>query len=358
MADEQYEWLDAEAAEMLLRGESVEPVDDHARTEARRVEAALRALRAPGPSGDELPGEAAVLAAFREASRGGKRAGAASPTGIAGQPDAQHTVRIGATRTAPPRRPRWARPLRYGLAVSLAGCALGGVAVAGGTGMLPAPFGGKDSPVPAASVSASASSEELGAEVPDAGEPPSPLPSVTPDAPSSPSPTDVPDGGVPGDDPGTGQDDGGAADREDTGRDSGTGDAEDGTAAPQAPGTSPAEVLKKSAKACRAYRENTLSREERSRLLELADGERNLGRFCDRLLGPDDRDGGSGEDGRDDDGNNGKGDGKDGGGSLPAITFRAPSEGAAQDDAPQDGGERATAGPAASAPSAPLSATR
>ncbi|WP_405665094.1 hypothetical protein OG379_24060 [Streptomyces sp. NBC_01166] len=354
MADEQHEWLDADAAEMLLRGESVEPVDDHARTEARRVEAALRALRAPGPAGEELPGEAAVLAAFREVSRGGKRAGAASPTGVARQPDALHTVRIGAARTAPVRRPRWTRPLRYGLAVSLAGCALGGVAVAGGTGMLPAPFGGKDSPVPAASVSASASPEELGAGVPDAGEPPSPLPSGTPGAPSSPAPSDVPDGGVPGGDPGTGQDGGGATEREETGRDGGTGGAQDGTDAPEAPGRSPGEVFKKSVKACRAYRGNTLSQEERSRLLELADGERNLDRFCDRLLGTDDRDGGSGEGGQDDDRNDGKDDGKDGGSSLPAITFRTPSG----DDAPQDGTGRPTAGPTASSPSALLSATR
>ncbi|MFJ4838493.1 hypothetical protein [Streptomyces sp. NPDC088746] len=355
MADEQHEWLDADAAEMLLRGESVEPVDDHARTEARRVEAALRVLRAPGPAGGELPGEAAALAAFRAASRGGERAGAASPTGVARQPDALHTVRIGPARTAPLRRPRWTRPLRYGLAVSLAGCALGGVAVAGGSGMLPAPFGGKDSPLPAASVSASASPEELGAEVPGAGEPPSPLPSGTP---SSPAPSDVPDGGVPGGTPGTGQDDDGATEREETGRDSGTGGTQDGTDAPEAPGRSPGEVFKKSVKACRAYRDDTLSQEERSRLLELADGERNLDRFCDRLLGTDDRDGGSGEGGKDDDRNDGKDDGKDGGSSLPAITFRTPSQETTQDDAPRDGTVRPTAEPAASSPSAPPLATR
>ncbi|MEU0301756.1 hypothetical protein ABZ252_20165 [Streptomyces sp. NPDC006175] len=359
MADEQHEWLDADAAEMLLRGESVEPVGDHARTEARRMEAALRALRAPGPSGGELPGEAAALAAFREASRSGERAGAASPTGSTRQPDALHTVRIGAARTAPVRRPRWTRPLRYGLAVSLAGCALGGVAVAGGTGMLPAPFGGKDAPLPAASVSAAASPEELGAEVPDAGEPPSPLPSGTPGAPSSPAPPDVPDGGAPGGDPGTGQEGGGAPDREETGRDGATGGRQDGTAVPETPGRPPAEVLKKSVKACRAYREDTLSQEERSRIVELADGERNLDRFCDRLLGTDGRDGGSGEGGQDDDRNNGKGDGKDSEGSLPAITFRTPSEAATrQDDTPQDGTGRPAAEPTASPASPLLSATR
>ncbi|MFJ8749871.1 hypothetical protein ACIREO_11110 [Streptomyces sp. NPDC102441] len=357
MADEQHEWLDADAAEMLLRGEPVEPIGDHARTEARGVEAALRALRDPGPSSGELPGEAAVLAAFREASRGGKRAGAAGPAGLTGQPEALHSVRIGATRTAPLRRPRWTRPLRYGLAVSLAGCALGGVAVASGTGMLPTPFGGSGSPVPATSVSAAASPEELGAGLPDVGEPPSPLPSATPDASGSPPAPHVPDGGTPGDEGRAGQDGGGATDHEDPDRDSGTGGTQDGTDGRESPEGSPAEVFKKSVKACRAYREDTLSREDRARLLELADGERNLDRFCDRLLGTDDRDDGSGQDGHDD----GKGGGDDGGGgesSLPAITFRSPSAEGTREDAPQGGSDGPTAGPTASSPHPPLSVTR
>ncbi|MFJ8858220.1 hypothetical protein ACIRD8_07250 [Streptomyces sp. NPDC102451] len=340
MADEQHEWLDADAAEMLLRGEPVESVDDHARTEVRRLEAALGALRAPSPSGDELPGEAAVLAAFREAARGGKRAGAASPAGQARQQDALHTVRIGATRTATPRRPRWTRPLRYGLAVSLAGCALGGVAVAGGTGMLPAPFGNSGSPSPAASVSAAATPEELGAELPDAGEPPSPLPSASPGAPSSPAAPEVPDGGTAGDEGPTGPDGGGSKGREDAGPDGGTGSTQDETDGREVPGgaASRAEVLKKSIKACRGYRDDTLSQEEKSRLLELADGERNLDRFCDRLLGTDGRDGGSDEDTQGDGGDDGN-DGGDGSGSLPSITFRSPSAESTRDNASQDDGD-------------------
>lgn len=43
MADEQHEWLDKDAAERLLRGEPVDPVDGHARTEALRLVAALAA---------------------------------------------------------------------------------------------------------------------------------------------------------------------------------------------------------------------------------------------------------------------------------------------------------------------------
>ncbi|MEV0025401.1 hypothetical protein AB0H45_24910 [Streptomyces atroolivaceus] len=362
MADEQYEWLDADAAEMLLRGEPVEPVGDHARTEARRLEAALGALRIPGPPGGELPGEAAVLAAFREASGGGKRmAGEAGPAGLAGQ-DALHTVRIGTGPAAPRRRPRWSRPVRYGLAVSLAGCALGGVAVAAGTGMLPAPFGGHGSPVPATSVSAAASPEELETEVPDAREP-APPPSGTPRAPRPPAPPDAPEGGTAGGDGPAGQDGGGTPDREDTGRDSGTtGGTQDGTDGREVPGDrSPAEVYKKSVKACRDYREDALSPEDERRLLRLADGERNLDRFCDRLLNPADRDGGSGadEDGQGDDKNSGGGKGGDGEGSLPSITFRTQSAEGHADDAPQDGPDaRPTAGPTASSLSMLLPATR
>ncbi|MEU8705146.1 hypothetical protein [Streptomyces sp. NPDC048565] len=342
MADEQHEWLDVDAAEMLLRGEPVEPVGDHARARARRLEAALSSLRDPAPAGEELPGEAAVLAAFREASRGGKRAGAANPIGLAGQQDARHTVRIGAARTATPGRPRWTRPLRYGLAVSLAGCALGGVAVAGGTGMLPAPFGGSRSPAPATSVSASASPEELGADLPDVGEPPSPLPSVSPSgSPGRSKAPDAPEDGEAGSDGRTGQDGGPATDHEDTGGDSATGGGtQDGTGGREVPQGPTAEVYKKSVKACRAYRDDTLGEEEESRLLELADGKSNLKRFCDRLLGAEDGDGGSGEpgEGQDDDqdtvgGDAGSGDGES---SLPSIGFRPPTVQSPPDQGPED----------------------
>ncbi|MFJ8883188.1 hypothetical protein ACIRJR_07225 [Streptomyces sp. NPDC102402] len=350
MADEQHEWLDADAAEKLLRGESVEPVGGHATTEARRLEAALLALRTAHPAGGELPGEAAVLAAFREASRGGRRAGAASPAGRPGQQDAQHTVRIGPTPAVPVRRPRWTRPVRYGLVVSLAGCALGGVAVAAGTGMLPAPFGGHASPVPATSVSAAATPDELGAEVPDAGES-SPLPSAAPRTPGPPAVSDAPDGpdgGAEEDDGRTGRENG-AADHEGGARDGGD-TAQDGTDGREPPRRSPAEVYKKSVAACRGYREDSLSREEERRLLELADGEANLDRFCDRLLGTGGRgsdEGGPGEDKGDGGADGGKG-GGDSEGSLPSVTFRAPSEAGTRGVAPGDGVDpRPTAGPGA-----------
>ncbi|MEV5160085.1 hypothetical protein [Streptomyces sp. NPDC053728] len=351
MADEQHEWLDADAAEKLLRGESVEPLGDHAASEARRIEAALLALRTTRPPEGELPGEAAVLAAFREASRGGKRADAADPTGRAGQQDARHTVRIGAAPTAPVRRPRWTRPVRYGLAVSLAGCALGGVAVAGGTGMLPAPFGGHGTPVPATSVSAAASPDELGEEEPDTGES-SPLPSVTPGAPSTPAAPDVPDGADGGAQESGGRtgEEGAGTDREDADRDSGD-TAQDGTDGREGPKRPPGEVYRKSVKACRAYREDSLSREGERKLLELADGEANLDRFCDRLLGVGVR-GSDGDDrggGKDDGGTDGvDGDGS-GEGSLPSVTFRTPSATSTQDGAP-GADPQPSAGPGAGMP--------
>ncbi|MGW0375501.1 hypothetical protein ACWDZW_42970, partial [Streptomyces coeruleorubidus] len=68
MADEQYWWLDRETAERLLSGEPPEAVDGAPPGEAERLAAALRALSASPPlTSDELPGEAAAMAAFRKA---------------------------------------------------------------------------------------------------------------------------------------------------------------------------------------------------------------------------------------------------------------------------------------------------
>ncbi|MFJ8446905.1 hypothetical protein [[Kitasatospora] papulosa] len=356
MADEQHQWLDADAAELLLRGESVESVDDHAATQARKLEAALLALRAPAPPDGELPGEKAAVAAFREVPRSGKRAGAAA--GPAERRDGLPAVRIGASPASPfRRRPRWTRPVRYGLAVSLAGCALGGVAVAGGTGMLAVPFIGHGSPVPAASVSAAASPEELGAEVPDAGQP-SPLPSAPARPPSSPAPSDVPDAGTPDGDGPTGQGGGGATDRADGGAQDdgtdGTDGAQDGADGRRTPERSPAEVYRKSLTACRAYREDTLSREEESRLLELAGGESNLDRFCDRLLGVGGRDGGDGK-GEGTGRGEGGGKGEDSEGSLPPVSFRPSSAESGREEAAQSRrAQGATVGSTAGASSVSL----
>ncbi|WEV27336.1 hypothetical protein OYE22_20640 [Streptomyces sp. 71268] len=77
------------------------------------------------------------------------------------------TTVVGRADTGPGRKGRPARgrpvpvrgPLRAGLAAALVGCALGSVAVAAGTGVLPTPFRGDVQPAPAASVTAAGTSD-------------------------------------------------------------------------------------------------------------------------------------------------------------------------------------------------------
>ncbi|GGL76015.1 hypothetical protein GCM10010129_19600 [Streptomyces fumigatiscleroticus] len=156
MADEQYRWLDRETAEILLRGESPEAVDPAAREQAERLARTLGALSGPTPpTSDELPGEAAALAAFRKVRAERDGAGAAvSGRGADAEAAGAQLVRIGA-RDDRARRSRRGRSLRYGLAAALAVGMLGGGAVAAGTGVLPTPFVG-DEPDPTASVSVAA----------------------------------------------------------------------------------------------------------------------------------------------------------------------------------------------------------
>ncbi|MFC9857376.1 MULTISPECIES: hypothetical protein [unclassified Streptomyces] len=339
MADEYYEWLDQDAAERLLRGEPVVPVDDHDRTEALRLSRALGDARTAARShGGELPGEDTVLAAFRQAAHGtaangraAKRPGAAAAHG---QPGLLEPVRIGAVSTATARRPRWSRPVRFGLVVSLAGCALGGVAVAAGTGVISGTFGGLGSPAPAASVSSAASPRELGSGLPD-GDGPSASTS-SPSAPgTAPAPSDPPEGRDAGEDDtdrrrtddGAGTGDSAAAGggdqhrKDETRPTDGTQEDADAEDLPDGPGgATSGKWYEKSVKACRAYRDGKLDDNSRRRLIQLAKGEKNLKRFCDRLL--DEADGnGHGDDDGDGEGP-GKGDGEGGGGSLPSISFR------------------------------------
>ncbi|MBT2384833.1 hypothetical protein [Streptomyces sp. ISL-11] len=68
--------------------------------------------------------------------------------------EASHpTVRATAAATRQGLLRRW-RPVKAAIAMGIAGCALGGVAVAAGTGVLPAPFGSSGEPESAPSVSA------------------------------------------------------------------------------------------------------------------------------------------------------------------------------------------------------------
>ncbi|MFJ9415822.1 hypothetical protein ACIRPT_16830 [Streptomyces sp. NPDC101227] len=148
MADDRYEWLDNDAAERLLRGDAVSAPDgDGARELQQLLDAAAAAAAGPAQSA-ELPGEAAAMAAFRRAQHG---SGARPRRRVtAGRVPDSRTTRPGGVA----ERTRLARPFRRGFAVALAVCAIGGVAVAAGTGVLPTPFRGGGDPEPAASVSA------------------------------------------------------------------------------------------------------------------------------------------------------------------------------------------------------------
>jgi hypothetical protein len=202
MADEQYPWLDRETVERLLRGESPDTADDAARAQAERLAEALGALTAtPSPTSDELPGEAAALAAFRKARdqreerveehapHAGPARGHSADAGlfrIAARPDDGTTTGRGARRH---------RPLRLALAAALAVGMIGGVAVAAGTGALPTPFDEAE-PAPGASVSAAATPTRplitpspegthggtSGLVTPDAGEPSGGTPEREPEA--------------------------------------------------------------------------------------------------------------------------------------------------------------------------------
>lgn len=266
MADKQYGWLDAETAERLLRGESLDnAVDAAAQDEAERLAKTLGALSVESPSnGAELPGEAAALAAFRDARA--ERTTSAAP-GRSSVSDAG-LIRIGAPAHSAPR-PRRRRPARFGLAAALAFGMVGGVTVAAATGMLPTPFG-DDGPRPGATVSAA----------------------VTPDRPlSSPSPDDTgeaeptPEGSPSGSpDAGAPRTDAGGAPSTDPGSDPGGrrdsfGSRWDGAAS-----------------ACRDLRDGKkLSADRRRALEKLAGGSGHVWTYCKDVLKS-----GDGQAGRDD----------------------------------------------------------
>lgn len=305
MADERDEWLDQDAVERLLRGEPVGPVDDHAREQARRVARALDALRAaadpatgalPGAAADpvtgELPGEEAALAAFR-AARADKAAGArAAVTPLSGARGVSDVPEPGAVRdhSEPRRRMRWARPVRWGLAASVAGLAAGGVAVAAGTGVLPV-LGGDSEPLPAASVSGAATPG-----TPESGEPTGGSDSATPGTAGEP-------GSVP---PSASATPGAATEgaervpgRPDHGRTGGAGDGgasggwpgdvggvDGGTGSVSGSGSDD-NWFARTAQDCRDYRDGRLDRERREQMEAAANGAVKLKALCDKVLAGD-----------------------------------------------------------------------
>ncbi|MBT2487469.1 hypothetical protein J7E96_02715 [Streptomyces sp. ISL-96] len=333
MADERYEWLDKDTAERLLRGEPVGPVGDHARAQAERLSAALDGVaRAGCHEAGELPGEAAALAAFRKAR-------AAAPDTFSASVSVS-AVRLGRKVSVPVR---WARPVRLGLAGALAGVALGGVAVAAGTGVLPGPFGRGADPAPASSVSAAAT--------------PQPLTSGTatgePGATGEPKPgaTGTPGGDVETSGDGAGEGETGGTHESSPGSDTGllptypgwTGDDSPGTAPGDGSGTGSGDWYRKTGKACQDYRAGTLTPDRERRLEAAANGADRVDRFCDRVLdgsakgnGTGGKQGGGEGEGSSSGGGNGDGDGRGNGGDEGGD--KGDGSDGTQDDAP--GGSR------------------
>ncbi|MFF2900617.1 hypothetical protein [Streptomyces sp. NPDC057966] len=327
MADERYEWLDKDAAERLLRGEPVDPVGGRSCTDAERLVAALEAAaRATRPATAELPGEAAALTAFRAAGRTARAGTRANAEGRSAGAEPLAPVLIGAAAggsvpyatasaaTGRTRSARWSRPVRFGLVASLAGCALGGVAVAAGTGMLPGPFGG-NTPLPAASVSAEATPEELGSGLttdetaqPPPSASPKGHPSKPPVSPSAPAENRDHDRSGRTTEPGGGdkRKPGGAA----TGSPGGT---RSGKQTERPWNEADGDWYAKALQACRDYRDGKLNEKRRRKLEALADGARNLDRFCDRMIeGSEPGRNDQGDDDQSDDGQGGNGQGGNG----------------------------------------------
>ncbi|MFE8988428.1 hypothetical protein ACFYMI_11385 [Streptomyces collinus] len=266
MADEQYRWLDRETAERLLSGEPPGAVEGAGRDQAEHLARTLGALSAKPPlTSDELPGEAAAVAAFRKARA--ERADATAARAATGGQAAAGITDAGLVRIGTPggsgrgtaRRPRWARPARFALAAVLAVGMAGGVALAAGTGALRAPFGG-DEPDPGASVSAAATHPER--------------PMV------SPSPSDAVQGGsTPEDAPG-GSATGGSGTQDRDGR------RDDAAPKPKDREGRSGDHRKEIASACRDLRAGKqLDPDRRRALRDAADGLR-VGKYCTGVLSP------------------------------------------------------------------------
>ncbi|WDV54052.1 hypothetical protein PV963_28670 [Streptomyces coeruleorubidus] len=266
MADEQYWWLDRETAERLLSGEPLEAVDGAAPGEAERLAAALRALSvSPPPTSEELPGEAAAMAAFRtaRAERADTGAAAAADGGQAGTEVADAgLVRIGTTRgsgSGDVRRPRRVRAARLALAAVLAVGMAGGAALVAGTGALRAPLG-NDEPHPGSSVSAAVTPPER------------PL--------VSPSPSDSGQGGATPDDAPSGGSTGGA---DDPGRDA-AGDDPSPNPGSGDRGDRPGDSRRDIASACRDLRDGKRLDADRRRALRDAAGGSRVWKYCKGVL--------------------------------------------------------------------------
>ncbi|MEU5421379.1 hypothetical protein ACFY1P_27685 [Streptomyces sp. NPDC001407] len=166
-----------EAAPVVALGEHVSP----ARQDAPGVGHGLAAASsgsAHGPVPGAVPSAGAPTpiadGASSPVARPLAHAAGATPTTRVNHPEPDPVVRIGMAEKARGLFGRW-RPVKVALAMTVAGCALGGVAVAAGTGVLSTPFGRAASePETSASVSAL---DDTGMETPL---PPSGGPSASP----------------------------------------------------------------------------------------------------------------------------------------------------------------------------------
>lgn len=363
MADEQYEWLDKDAAERLLRGEPVDPVDGHARTEAARLMAALAAARGARAANGELPGEAAALAAFRAVPRAARTrgrsetqavqaAGYATQSSEPGQPEQKGqpgrgahpgppetlgAIRIGPASSARSsssffaassggggmRPRRWRRPLRFGLAASSRASRSAG---------WPSPRYGRASGAVRRARRPAARLLRIGARLPGgagigahvrqdacraAGFPgPGHLPG--PRRPVHPR-RRTPQGRRRCERPGRSGRHGGRRSR---GRRrsrprSGDGTARDSTSGGGRDGTS-GKWLGRTVRACRDYRDGDLDADRRRRLVVMARGAGNLDRFCKRVLERPDGDGGYAQQGS----GSGEGTDNDGPDAVRSLWFK------------------------------------
>ncbi|WP_070011480.1 hypothetical protein [Streptomyces abyssalis] len=243
--------------------------------------AALHALGAArtgtviGDARAELPGEAAAVEAFLaahprvDADHRGTVDISAGPTGsetVVGRRAVREGRGSRGRRRGGARRTSLVgRPLRAGFAMAVAGCALGGVAVAAGAGVLPSPFGGSDTPATSVSPMASPDGEAA--------------------AGGSGSPYDGPrrgtrEGGSPSDSP-SGEDLAG----KERGRDGKNSKAPPGDEDwwhGDGKGLSPSDKKAMARALCNAYENDDLSVNDRLRLELVAGGPAGVKKFCDK----------------------------------------------------------------------------
>ncbi|KIZ14475.1 hypothetical protein [Streptomyces natalensis] len=327
MADDPYDWLDKDAAEQLLRGDSVSATGGDGARELQQLLKAAAALGAGPAQGTELPGEAAAVAAFRRAQHG---SGARPRRRAAAGQGPTRTTRSGGLV----ERTRLARPFRRGFAVALAVCAISGVAVAAGTGVLPTPFQG-GGPEPAATVSAAETPSTFASRGPG----------TETDGATTSSPSGSPGSGNPSDTPSPGASHGRG---KPGGGKGGKGHGDDG-------GDLPAQDVRKKIllTLCLAYQRGDLDASAERRLTHTAGGADKVHAFCRPYLagggsGQGDNDGGTAGDiagltdggagggatGSEDSGGEGNGQGGQGDNSHPHASLRAATPTGATTPAP------------------------